>query len=1236
MVYMASTPFFFNQTVDKTELTRFLKWCIGEYGAVKTSQLAERLKYVGFHSALRSGLSLGLDDLATPSVKRTYVNNTATYVHALDIYRQRGHLAPLERFQTVLDLWSWTSNSVKDEVVLSLRTRNPQNTVYMMCFSGARGSVSQVRQLVGMRGLMSDSHGNLIHLPIRTNFREGLTLLEYVISCYGSRKGVVDTALKTANSGYLTRRLVEVAHSITISVTTCLTRKGSFRVSLMDEEQSQTRIPLVSRLVGRVLAETYHRQFARFGQDIHPSLANYLAEQVRSDRRLTRIFLRSPFTCALPRDRLCQLCYGWALAQRELVPIGEAVGILAAQSIGEPGTQLTMRTFHTGGIFSGSVDQKITAPHSGYIFFCWQPDENETDESLRPYQWTTHTTKLLGDTVRARNGGTQHFVCHSSFTVGLRNGCSMSLLRFSPRSVLRVSPGQWVDVHTIVGERSPHRHLEDRGPTYRTDNVDPLGRSESVFSPYTRLTRRWMKDSDLALRAFALQYGQKKTASRYRRPNRCRTRTFSYLFDGLRDPNILSDIHTFSGVTIVKYTPPRVPDQYDYGSSWSTCRQPAQNTTSLQAKDNYPIKTGLSQPYLHVRSKESVLSVRKDLLPTQHELSLLPEWAHLERGQQSQATSDDMFCITADIPGQIHYTHLRMAYTTDIHPTSYRKRLVAWSRHAGSFSILSGQPTLVQRGYVSGDLIGSSSHGRTKHCPTWVQTGRTSSSSVAKGRWGDVHEVRTRSQRVTDLSRTYAHGKQSYAVSSEETLSNGSTHSTLNDRLASGQQPIWRDEYPLSVSVLLLTPGNQRTLRLTSGSYMKDNRGLSQVTHSQRVGRVFEKGSLVWMNTTAHSFPHTCLVTQRRTSGRARDRVLTLRRVSAYLLSRSTVPRVLPWSFVHVGHPLFVFSYTKKKTGDIVQGLPKIDQLFETRKVSGWDVLMGSPKHLVRRWFFRFRRIGCSYSIATALSLRAIQEYLLTQIHHVYTTQGVRLSDKHLEVVIRRMTSYVIVLFPGGTSFLPGERVRQSEIDHADTWTTLNIPHMGTERGYLCLEEDNWELLTCQPTRYARTPTWAPNLEPVEAKRQFGYLRHARNDNNQPAYVVPFVCGLTKMGIHIEPFLSAAAFQETRRVLCEAALQNKRDGLLELKQGVMLGRLLPIGSAFPPLHRLFYLLEFYGLSKKVHLPLKSRQQSYGTLNSQHTKAWEKSKSTRRLWARYRRVFNHISRGRPRQVFQPER
>jgi DNA-directed RNA polymerase subunit beta' len=362
-IKMENNLIFFNRCFDKNRIKALITWLLMNSGENYTIEVVEKLKDLGFQFATQAGISLSLDDLKIPPSKSWLVSQAELEIESSQKEYQRGHLTAVERFQQLIDAWHRTSENLKQNVVENFRSTDILNPVFMMAFSGARGNISQVRQLAGMRGLMADPQGQIIDFPIRSNFREGLTLTEYVISCYGARKGLVDTALRTADSGYLTRRLVDVSQHVVVWMVTCNTRRGIFLTDI--KEGTRTILQLKDRLVGRVLAEDILANSEIIGyrnQQISSSLASKIEKLKKS------VLVRSPLTCEA-KNSVCQLCYGWSLSQGNLVPLGEAVGIIAAQSIGEPGTQLTMRTFHTGGVFSGDVMDEIRAPYHGIITF---------------------------------------------------------------------------------------------------------------------------------------------------------------------------------------------------------------------------------------------------------------------------------------------------------------------------------------------------------------------------------------------------------------------------------------------------------------------------------------------------------------------------------------------------------------------------------------------------------------------------------------------------------------------------------------------------------------------------------------------------------------------------------------------------------------------------------------------------------------------------------------------------
>jgi DNA-directed RNA polymerase subunit beta' len=355
-----------NNLIGKKQLRQLLAWSFSNYDSMQACALADELKYLGFKYASQAGISISIEDLKIPFVKNLMLEKAnQEIINAEKIYL-KGKITDVERFQKIIDTWSLTSESLKEQVIYYFKNYDPLNSVYIMAFSGARGNLSQVRQLVGMRGLMSDPSGEIMKLPIKKNFREGLTITDYLMSGYGARKGIVDTALKTANSGYLTRRLIDVGQDILIREKDCLTNH-SFLLSI-DEHESKASELVYDKILGRVLNKSiFDLQTNKIIAHANTQITPKLIEKCK-EKQIKEFYIRSPLTCNLYRA-ICQKCYGWDLANENLVDIGEAIGILAGQSIGEPGTQLTMRTFHTGGTFTSEATQRIISPINGIVRF---------------------------------------------------------------------------------------------------------------------------------------------------------------------------------------------------------------------------------------------------------------------------------------------------------------------------------------------------------------------------------------------------------------------------------------------------------------------------------------------------------------------------------------------------------------------------------------------------------------------------------------------------------------------------------------------------------------------------------------------------------------------------------------------------------------------------------------------------------------------------------------------------
>lgn len=432
---------FHNKEIDGTGMKRLISRLIDHFGMGYTSHILDQLKTLGFHQATTTSISLGIEDLLTIPSKGWLVQDAEEQSFLLEKNYYYGAIHAVEKLRQSVEIWYATSEYLKQEMNSNFRITDPSNPVYLMSFSGARGNASQVHQLVGMRGLMADPQGQMIDLPIQSNLREGLSLTEYIISCYGARKGVVDTAVRTADAGYLTRRLVEVVQHIIVRRRDC----GTIRGISVSPQNGMTEKLFVQTLIGRVLADGIYigsRCIAARNQDIGIGLVNRFITAFRAQAfRAQPIYIRTPFTCR-STSWICQLCYGRSPTHSDLVELGEAVGIIAGQSIGEPGTQLTLRTFHTGGVFTGGTADLVRSPSNGKIQF--------TENLVHP--------------TRTRHGQPA-FLCYIDLHVTIQSQDILYSVNIPSKSLILVQNDQYVKSEQVIAEirsGTPTLHFKER------------------------------------------------------------------------------------------------------------------------------------------------------------------------------------------------------------------------------------------------------------------------------------------------------------------------------------------------------------------------------------------------------------------------------------------------------------------------------------------------------------------------------------------------------------------------------------------------------------------------------------------------------------------------------------------------------------------------------------------------------------------------------------------------------
>jgi len=444
--------------VDKKQLGKIIDKCIRRHGFTVATEMLDRIKALGYKYATKGAISISIADMVVPEKKYQLIKASEDKVLEIEQYYRQGFITNEERYRLVVQQWEKTTADVTSALQGSMDEFNP---IYMMSDSGARGSMAQIRQLAGMRGLMADTAGRTIEIPVKANFREGLSVLEYFISSRGARKGMTDTALRTADSGYLTRRMVDVSQDVIIREHNCGTKNGIW-VGAVYDKNGDIVDSFGNRIRGRYPVEDVLHPVT--GEVLHSKDVMMMPEDAQKfeDAGIEKIYIRTILGCRA-RSGVCAKCYGMNLATSRQVDLGEAVGIIAAQSIGEPGTQLTMRTFHSGGVAGDDITQGL-------------PRVEELFESRRPKKMAqiseitgtvsidaTHRSALRSITVTAEDGEVKEY--QVPYSVGLKvqhgktvqKGEPITDGALYPQDVLRISGVEAVQDYLVQSVQAVYR-----------------------------------------------------------------------------------------------------------------------------------------------------------------------------------------------------------------------------------------------------------------------------------------------------------------------------------------------------------------------------------------------------------------------------------------------------------------------------------------------------------------------------------------------------------------------------------------------------------------------------------------------------------------------------------------------------------------------------------------------------------------------------------------------------------
>ncbi|MGJ3251363.1 MAG: DNA-directed RNA polymerase subunit beta' [Elainellaceae cyanobacterium] len=1224
---------FRNRVTDKKQLRKLVAWAFTNYGTARTAQMADLLKDMGFRYATKAGVSISVDDLQVPPSKKQLLEAAEEEIRETESRYTRGEITEVERFQKVIDTWNGTSEELKDEVVRNFKAKNPLNSVYMMAFSGARGNISQVRQLVGMRGLMADPQGQIIDLPIKTNFREGLTVTEYIISSYGARKGLVDTALRTADSGYLTRRLVDVSQDVIIREIDCGTQRGIKLRSMTDGER--VLIPLQDRLLGRVLAcdainpKTGEVVAAR-NQDISEELAETIC-----DAGIEQVVLRSPLTCEASRS-VCQHCYGWSLAHAKMVDLGEAVGIIAAQSIGEPGTQLTMRTFHTGGVFTGEIAQQNRAPFDGVVRL---PKSERV--RTRPFRTRHGEDALIVEAnveISVESGDRK-----KSFPVGqgsilfVRDGASvksgqiLSEMQATGRA-RKITERATKDVASdLAGEVKfadlvPEEKKDRQGNTTRIAQRGGLiwVLSGEVYNllpgaePIVKNGDRVESDSILAETKLITEHG-----GIVRIPQETEGK-------GGREVEIITASVLLDQAQIIVESQ-QGKEQYlietQNKQRFSLIATPGTKVTNNQVvaeliDDQYRTQTGGIIKYSGVEVAKRGKAKQGYEVVQGGTLLWIPEEAHevnkdlslllVEDGQYVEAGTEvvkDIFCQSNGVvevtqkndilrevvikPGEIHMVDNPEAVMSkdgtianpgqDVMPglTSADLRYIEYVETPEGPAILlrpvteftvpdvpsvpsqesiseeSGRAIrlrAIQRiSYKDGERVKSVSGLELLRTQLILEIDEDNPQLAA-----DIELVPDESD--PESLRLQLVILESLVIRRDVAAdqTQGSTQTRLlvqdGDQIAPGavvaRTEIQCKEAGEVRGILEGAEAIRRILVVRSADVV--NIDLQGQTPTVSEGDLFVSGAEIAPGIFAEESGQVVQIT---------DSHVITRIARPYRVSAGAVLHIDDGDLVQRGDNLVLLVFERAKTGDIIQGLPRIEELLEARKPKeacilaeragtaqvvygddesveikliepdgvitdyplgpGQNVIMADEQevgpaepltdgpanpHEILEIFFKFHHADKGFHEAALISLEKVQTFLVNEVQSVYQSQGIDISDKHIEVIVRQMTSKARIDDGGDTTMLPGELVDLYQIEQVNGAMSIT--------------------------------------------------------GGAPAEYTPVLLGITKASLNTDSFISAASFQETTRVLTEAAIEGKSDWLRGLKENVIIGRLIPAGTGF--------------------------------------------------------------------------
>ncbi len=1222
-------PSFRNCVVDKKTLKQLVAWAYKNHGTAVTAAMADNLKDLGFKYATQAAVSISVDDLKVPEAKQDLLGQAEDQITQTEESYRLGEITEVERHTKVIDTWTETNERLVDAVKKNFNQNDPLNSVWMMANSGARGNMSQVRQLVGMRGLMANPQGEIIDLPIRTNFREGLTVTEYVISSYGARKGLVDTALRTADSGYLTRRLVDVAQDVIVREEDC----GTSRSIAVKAEDGRFGNRLVGRLTAEDILDKENEDtiIAKKDVAIDPELT-LLIEKARIDS----VMVRSPLTCEANRS-VCRKCYGWALAHNQLVDLGEAVGIIAAQSIGEPGTQLTMRTFHTGGVstaetgvvrssIAGKVQYGAKARFRGYrtphgvearqaevdFVLTIQPhdkvkaqkieissgslifveDGQEVDSDVTLVQIAAGAVKKsvekatkdvicdLAGQVRYEDAIQPREVTDRQGNITLKAQrlgriwvLAGDVYNLPPNALPVVQSGVSAIEGQVLAEAS---QASEFGGEVRLR--DSIGDSREVQIVTTSMTLKDFKLSEESTHSGEIWNLEATNGTLYRLNSIPgskigNTEVIAELSDDRFKTKTGGIVKYAPGLTIKKARSAKNGFEVSNGGTLLWIPQETheinKDISLLMIKDRQWIEAGtevvkdiFSQTagIVTVSQKNDIL---REIIVRSGDFHLSSDSNALERFEEEGQlvnpgetivkglTADQMVFVQTVETGEGKGVLLRPVEEYTIPDQAQLPELSHVKQSKGPSL---GLKAIQRLQYKDGELIKSVEGIELLKTQLILETFDTTPQMTI-----DVEAVTDKDAKNTQRLRLVI--LESILVR-RDTISDSSHGSTHTELQVKDEAIIEAGDVVATTQILCKEQGIVQLPEMIEGETIRRlivEREQDTTTLVSTNKPIVEVGQrVIDGDLLSKDQPLSCCGEIEKIDGNK----VTLRTGRPYMVSPDSVLHVKNGDLVQRGDGLALLVFERQKTGDIVQGLPRIEELLEARRprdsailckrrgsvdiaqgdddesvvvkvISGDDVVDEYPillgqnvmvsnsqevqagelltdgpvnPHELLECFFLDLRERKPLMEAAQQAIAMLQHRLVNEVQNVYKSQGVSIDDKHIEVIVRQMTSKVRVEDAGDTTLLPGELIEIRQVE--DTNQAIAIT------------------------------------------------------GGAPAEFTPVLLGITKASLNTDSFISAASFQETTRVLTEAAIEGKSDWLRGLKENVIIGRLIPAGTGF--------------------------------------------------------------------------